>query len=70
MKQVCYFERVLDPELFERILTEDGDITLSRVDREMSEDATLKALRLEMEQKRRMREVYRQRKELEIDIEE
>ena len=37
MKRVCYFERVLDPELFERILTEDGDIALSRVDREMPE---------------------------------
>lgn len=34
----------------------------------LSEEATRKALRIEMEQKRRMREVYEQRKELEIDV--
>ena len=37
MKHVCYFERVLDPALFEQQLTAGGDISLSRVDRDMSE---------------------------------
>jgi tetratricopeptide (TPR) repeat protein len=45
-------------------------LSLSVSETEMSEDATLKALRIEMEKKRRMREVYRQRKELEIEIED
>ena len=33
MKQVCYFERVLDIDLFTRTLIQDGDIALSRIDR-------------------------------------
>jgi D-3-phosphoglycerate dehydrogenase / 2-oxoglutarate reductase len=37
MKQVCYFERVLDPALFERVLTQEGDIELTCIDREMSD---------------------------------
>ena len=44
MKYVCYFERLLNPDLFEQILTEGGDIELSRVDREMTEDAVAEAL--------------------------
>ncbi|MBL4720069.1 MAG: hydroxyacid dehydrogenase [Alphaproteobacteria bacterium] len=35
MKKVCYFERVLDPTLFKQIITQDGDIELSRIDRDM-----------------------------------
>ncbi len=38
-------------------------------DQELSEAAALKQLRIEMERTRRMREVYRQRKELEVVIE-
>jgi D-3-phosphoglycerate dehydrogenase / 2-oxoglutarate reductase len=45
VKQVCYFERVLDPDLFERMLTEGGDIALSRVDRDMPEREIKDALR-------------------------
>lgn len=45
-------------------------LSLDVTENEMSEDATLRALRLEMEKKRRVREVYRQRKELEIDVED
>ncbi len=44
MKYVCYFERLLDPDLFERILTEGGDIELSRVDREMTASSVAEAL--------------------------
>lgn len=43
-------------------------LSLAVSEAEMSREATLKALRLEMEQQRRIREVYRQRKELEIDV--
>jgi D-3-phosphoglycerate dehydrogenase len=35
MIQICYFERVSDLELFERLLTQDGDIALERIDRNM-----------------------------------
>ncbi|MBT5109304.1 MAG: hydroxyacid dehydrogenase [Rhodospirillaceae bacterium] len=35
MKQVCYFERLLNAELFEQLITQDGDIALSRIDRDM-----------------------------------
>ena len=34
-----------------------------------SESATLKQLRIEIEKTRRLREVYRQRKELDVEIE-
>ncbi len=44
MKQVCYFERVLDIDLFTRTLIQDGDIALSRIDREMSDAAVAEAL--------------------------
>lgn len=44
MKQVCYFERLLDAELFTRILTQDGDIALSRIDRDMSDAAVNETL--------------------------
>ncbi len=39
-------------------------------DRELSAAAALKQLRIEMEKTRRLREVYRQHKELEVEIEE
>lgn len=45
MKQICYFERVLDPELFERLLTEDGQIALSRIHRDMPAQEIANALR-------------------------
>ena len=35
MIQICYFERVSNLELFERLLTQDGDIALARIDRNM-----------------------------------
>ena len=38
-------------------------------DRELSKEALLKELRIEMERQRRLREVYEQRKELDIDVE-
>ncbi len=38
--------------------------------REVSEETLLKELRLEMEKRRRLREIYRQRKELDIEVEE
>ncbi len=44
MKRVCYFERVLDPVLFEDLLTEGGDIALSKVDRDMPETEIKSAL--------------------------
>ena len=44
MKRVCYFECVLDPVLFENILTEGGDITLTKVDRDMPESEIKAAL--------------------------
>jgi len=44
VKHVCYFERLLNPALFEEILTEGGEIALSRVDREMTEGAVSEAL--------------------------
>ncbi len=44
MKYVTYFERLLDPDLFERILTQDGDIELSRVHRDMPESEIKAAL--------------------------
>jgi hypothetical protein len=44
-------------------------LSLDVEEREMSEEALLKELRLEIEAKRRLRKVYEQRKELEIDIE-
>ena len=39
-------------------------------EREISAEAVLRELRIEIERERRLREVYRQRKELEIEIEE
>lgn len=44
VKYVTYFERLLDLETFERILTQDGDITLSRVHQDMSEPELKDAL--------------------------
>jgi len=44
-------------------------LSLDVEERAMSEEALLQELRLEMEAKRRLRKVYEQRKELEIDIE-
>lgn len=44
------------------------DLSLAVQEREISEEAVLRELRIEMERTRRMREVYRQRKELEIEI--
>ena len=38
--------------------------------REISEETLLRELRLEMETQRRLREIYRQRKELELEVEE
>jgi tetratricopeptide (TPR) repeat protein len=38
--------------------------------REISEETVLRELRLEMEAQRRLREIYRQRKELELEVEE
>jgi hypothetical protein len=38
--------------------------------REVSEETLLQELRLEMEKRRRMREIYQQRKELEIEVDE
>jgi len=39
-------------------------------EREISQEAVLQELRIEMEKQRRLRKVYEQRKELEIDVEE
>jgi len=44
VKQVCYFERLLDAALFARTLTQDGDIALTRIDREMNDTAVTDAL--------------------------
>jgi tetratricopeptide (TPR) repeat protein len=44
------------------------DLSLAVQQREISEEAVLKELRIEMERERRMRKVYQQRKELEIGI--
>ena len=44
MKQVCYFETLLNLELFEQILTQDGDIALSRIDRDMSDSEVDKVM--------------------------
>jgi D-3-phosphoglycerate dehydrogenase len=44
VKQVCYFERLLDAALFARTLTQDGDIALTRIDRETSDAAVGEAL--------------------------
>jgi len=44
VKQVCYFERLLDAELFARTLTQDGDIALTRIDRDMPDAAVRDAL--------------------------
>jgi tetratricopeptide (TPR) repeat protein len=44
------------------------DLSLAVQEREISEEAVLKELRIEMERARRMRKVYEQRKELEIGI--
>ena len=44
MKQICYFERLLDAELFERTLTQDGDIALRRIDRDMTDAVVTDAL--------------------------
>jgi hypothetical protein len=38
-------------------------------EREISKEAVLKELRIEMEKQRRLRKVYEQRKELEIEVE-
>ena len=46
------------------------DLSLEVGERDISEEAVLKELRIEMERARRMREVYEQRKELEIQIED
>jgi hypothetical protein len=45
-------------------------LSLDVREREISEETVLRELRIEMEKQRRLREVYRQRKELEIDVEE
>ena len=45
------------------------ELSLDVQEREISEEAVLKELRIEMERERRMRKVYEQRKELEIGIE-
>jgi len=44
------------------------ELDLAIQEREISEEAVLKELRIEMERERRMREVYKQRKELEISV--
>ena len=44
------------------------DLEVTR--REVSEETLLRELRLEIEKQRRLREIYGQRKELEIEIEE
>ena len=44
MRHVCYFERLLDAALFARTLIRDGDIALTRIDREMSDAAVTDAL--------------------------
>lgn len=44
------------------------ELSLAVQERELSEEAVLKELRIEMERTRRMRKVYEQRKELEIGI--
>jgi len=44
VKQVCYFERVLDIALFTRVLTQDGDIALTRIGRDMTAAAVNDAL--------------------------
>ncbi len=46
------------------------DLSLEVGEREISEEAVLRELRIEMERARRMREVYEQRKELEITVDE
>lgn len=38
MSEICYFERLLNIDLFKRLLTESGDIALSRVGPEMADD--------------------------------
>ena len=38
-------------------------------ERELSQETVLKELRIEMERERRLRKVYEQRKELEIEVE-
>ena len=47
----------------------DG-LELEVQERQISEETVLEELRIEMERKRRLREVYRERKELEIEIED
>jgi hypothetical protein len=44
------------------------DLSLEVKRREVSKETLLKELRLEMEKQRRLRKIYRQRKELEIEI--
>jgi len=46
-----------------------GALALEVREREISDEAVLKELRIEMEKQRRLREVYRQRKDLEIEVE-
>ena len=46
-----------------------GQLQLAVREDELSETAVLKQLRIEIEKTRRLREVYRQRKELDIEIE-
>jgi tetratricopeptide (TPR) repeat protein len=45
------------------------DLDLEVQEREVSEEAVLRELRIEMERTRRLRKVYEQRKELEVEIE-
>jgi Flp pilus assembly protein TadD len=44
------------------------DLSLAVQEREVSEEAVLRELRIEMERERRMRKVYEQRKELDIQL--
>jgi hypothetical protein len=45
------------------------DLDLEVQEREVSEEAVLRELRIEMERTRRLRKVYEQRKELDVEIE-
>ena len=47
-----------------------ADLSLEVGRREVSEETLLKELRLEMEKRRRLREIYQQRKELELEVDE
>jgi Flp pilus assembly protein TadD len=47
-----------------------GNLGLKVQDRQISEQAALKELKIEMEKTRRLREIYRQRKELQVEVED